>query len=202
MTFGCEVETLRDNGYGKLRHNKKLGETVVKCINNSQHTLRLVPEPRERRSASPGEDLTFVCTSSGADPPPKLTLTAGGRDVKEIYGGSVAPAIVQGRENDHAIQGTLLQLSRELFEDNYLPLECLAHYGNYLMGKEELNLAKAEETRQEARTNYGSGSYRYIYTLLSTPLTSFSAALRLNLTFLMTPSAAIPVAMAGNVAQL
>jgi hypothetical protein len=42
MTFGCEVETLRDNGYGKLRHSKKLGESVVACVNNTGHTLRLV----------------------------------------------------------------------------------------------------------------------------------------------------------------
>jgi len=28
----------------------------------------------------------------------------GGKDVKEVYGGSVAPATVQGRENDHAIK--------------------------------------------------------------------------------------------------
>jgi hypothetical protein len=29
------------------------------------------------------------------------------------------------------------------FVNNYLAVECLAHYESYLMGKEELNLAKA-----------------------------------------------------------
>ncbi len=35
MTFACEVQTLRDNGYGKLRHNKKLGESTVRVRERS-----------------------------------------------------------------------------------------------------------------------------------------------------------------------
>jgi len=65
----------------------------------------LIPEPRERRTAAPGEDVTVVCVSSGATPAPELTLKVGGRDFTEVYGGAVAPAVVQGRENDKAIQG-------------------------------------------------------------------------------------------------
>ena len=30
MTISCEVEVVRDNGYGKLRHNKKLGESPIR----------------------------------------------------------------------------------------------------------------------------------------------------------------------------
>ncbi len=36
MTFACEVQTLRDNGYGKLRHNKKLGESTVRVREESR----------------------------------------------------------------------------------------------------------------------------------------------------------------------
>ena len=30
MTISCEVEVVRDNGYGKLRHSKKLGESPIR----------------------------------------------------------------------------------------------------------------------------------------------------------------------------
>jgi hypothetical protein len=69
------------------------------------NTLRLVSEPLERRTAALGETLTFVCVSTGAFPPPKLTLKLSGRDLQEVNGGSVAPAMVEGRENDKAVQG-------------------------------------------------------------------------------------------------
>ena len=32
MTISCEVEVVRDNGYGKLRHSKKLGESPIRCV--------------------------------------------------------------------------------------------------------------------------------------------------------------------------
>ena len=32
MTFKCEVEVVRDNGYGKLRHSKKLGESPIRSV--------------------------------------------------------------------------------------------------------------------------------------------------------------------------
>lgn len=33
ITIGCEIEVLRDNGYGKLAHSKKLGEVLfIKAI--------------------------------------------------------------------------------------------------------------------------------------------------------------------------
>jgi len=57
MTVRCEVETLGDNGYGKLRHNKKLGETIVKCINNSHWFLNHGSDVPHNLA---GEDLTFA----------------------------------------------------------------------------------------------------------------------------------------------
>ena len=32
MKISCEVEVVRDNGYGKLRHSKKLGESPIRSF--------------------------------------------------------------------------------------------------------------------------------------------------------------------------
>ena len=45
MTMGCEVEVVRDNGYGKLRHSKKLGESPIRAVNSNDHQLIIKPDP-------------------------------------------------------------------------------------------------------------------------------------------------------------
>jgi hypothetical protein len=44
FTIGCEVEVVRDNGYGKLRHSKKLGESPINAVNNLSHQLLVKPD--------------------------------------------------------------------------------------------------------------------------------------------------------------
>ena len=47
MTFKCEVEVVRDNGYGKLRHSKKLGESPIRSV--QFHVLRDNIRRKDRR---------------------------------------------------------------------------------------------------------------------------------------------------------
>ena len=63
MTFACEVQTLRDNGYGKLRTNKKVGESTVSVVNSQNHELVVKPEPANRFTATPGQEVIFTCIS-------------------------------------------------------------------------------------------------------------------------------------------
>ncbi len=105
MTFGCEVQTLYDNGYGKLRHNKKLGESAIRAVDSRDSELVVKPDPANVFTATPGKEASFVCISRGADPPPKLSFMIQGRNLSEMYGGSVIEAHVGGgSKSDYAIQ--------------------------------------------------------------------------------------------------
>ncbi len=146
MTFGCEVTSVRDNGYGKLRHYKKLGESIVSVVNSRDHELLIKKRDGEQNShlsvAAPGEDVTVACVSRGAIPSPKLSLVVQGRNFTEILGGRVDAAHIEGKQA--TLIGKLTDVAEELFKDGYLTIECLAHYDDFLFDKKELSLAREE----------------------------------------------------------
>ena len=149
MTFGCEIASLRDDGYGKLRHNKKLAESYVRVINNQQHQLIITPEIRTVTLGSP---LVVKCESRGSNPSPKLTLKFGDRNVSEIYGGRVA-------QNNQEIVARVDEATQDLFQGrDYVTVECLAHFDDYLFGRKEMSLQRSSQSDYYSAPNYGSST--------------------------------------------
>ena len=117
----------------------------------------------------------------GSVPPPKLSLMIQGRNVTEIYGGSVVEAHVGGgTKSDYAVQvrcntitfnyrnvsrrglpfqGRLVEVAEELFEDGYVRVQCLAHYDDYLFDKKELALAREEPQHSRRQLTPGYSGY-------------------------------------------
>lgn len=44
-----QVEVIRDNGYGKMRHSKKQGHSPVTVIDNRDHQLAIKSDPDQGR---------------------------------------------------------------------------------------------------------------------------------------------------------
>ncbi len=169
MTVGCEVEVVRDNGYGKLRHSKKLGESPINAVNGQDLELAIVKEDADRGLyATPGETLTVACVARGASPAPRLSFVVEGRNLTEMDGANVreidASALLSGSSapsrysssgggvsDDKAIRATILELRDELFRGRFLTIECLAHFDDFLAAKKELALEKKESTTTSDR---------------------------------------------------
>jgi len=174
MTISCEVEVVRDNGYGKLRHSKKLGESPISAVNDQRHQLLIKADPDRGRYASPGETITFSCVSKGADPAPKLSFVIEGKNVSSDIDGAhvrevdVAEALNDGShgssgssEQGVAIIGTLLEVSEDLFRNNYMTVECLAHYDSFLFAKKDMALERQGSSHSRSATvsdRYSSSS--------------------------------------------
>ncbi|XP_059091785.1 uncharacterized protein LOC131887243 [Tigriopus californicus] len=143
MTLGCEVEVIRDNGYGKLRHDKKLGNSIVKAVDNGQHQLILKADPGLQNQAIPDKEVVVSCVSQGANPPPKLSLMVDGRNLTEIYTGTVQEGVVPDQKEVN-LMGRIERLPEHLFKNSYLTIECLAHFDDFLFAKKEISLQKRD----------------------------------------------------------
>ena len=106
MTFACEVESLRDDGYGKMKHYKKLGESLIRVVNNENPELIMKHDPSQGRTAAAGKPLKVTCVSKGADPSPKLSITIGGKNITTLYGGRLKQ-ISSGRYGESGVEGII-----------------------------------------------------------------------------------------------
>ena len=142
MTFACEVESMNDNGYGKLKHNKKVGESVIQVVDNENHELTIKTDPSTGLSAAPGKPVSLTCVSRGADPSPQLSLMFNGQNLTEMYSAQVVE-INAGSPKDTAIKGTLRYPTEDMFDNNELLVKCVAHFGDAIVDKKEITLRKS-----------------------------------------------------------
>jgi hypothetical protein len=63
------------------------------------------------------------------------------------------------RNGDIAIIATILEVPEELFRGNYLTVECLAHYDDFLFAKKEMALEKKDSTTSNQNSGRPGGSY-------------------------------------------
>ena len=147
----------------------------TRAVNDQRHQLLIKPDPDRGRFASPGETITFSCISKGADPAPKLSFVIEGKNVSSDIDGAqvrevdVAEVLNNGGssygsgEEGVAIIGTLLEVSEDLFRNNYLTVECLAHYDSFLYAKKDMALEKQSQSYSRSATvsdRYSSSNRR------------------------------------------
>ena len=160
---------------GKIQFVKKINffdrlirtdSISLRAVNDQRHQLLIKPDPDRGRFASPGETITFSCISKGADPAPKLSFVIEGKnmssgdiaganvrevDVAEaLNGGSYGSSSGSGEEGV-AIIGTLLEVDEDLFRNNYMTVECLAHYDSFLFAKEDMSLERQSPSYSSQR---------------------------------------------------
>ena len=137
----------------------------TRAVNDQRHQLLIKPDPDRGRFASPGETITFSCISKGADPAPKLSFVIEGKNMSagDIAGANVrevdvAEALNGGSygssgsgEEGVAIIGTLLEVDEDLFRNNYMTVECLAHYDSFLFAKEDMSLERQSPSYSSQR---------------------------------------------------
>ena len=79
-----------------------------------------------------------------------------------LNGGSSYGSSGSGEEGV-AIIGTLLEVSEDLFRNNYLTVECLAHYDSFLYAKKDMALEKQSQSYSRSATvsdRYSSSNRR------------------------------------------
>merc|ERR1711936_415445 len=120
MNVKCEVEVLRDNGYGKLSSSKKEAEVPITVVDSTNHQMTVKKGAWSENNqgsmtqyqASLNEPLIVSCASLNVNPSPNLTLTLNGRPWEEIshsasvqdaspnsYSSSSSTKVVEGRVN-------------------------------------------------------------------------------------------------------
>ena len=126
-----------------MRHSKKLGESFVRVINNQNHHLVIKPDPEQGRTAKPGQDYSVACISRGADPAPTLSFMIGGQNASEMYNVQVEN-LPSANGKDVGIIADIRGTPDSLFRNNYLTIECLARFDDFLFDKKEITLDRTE----------------------------------------------------------
>ena len=73
-------------------------------------------------------------------------------DVAEaLNGGSSYGSSSGSGEEGVAIIGTLLEVDEDLFRNNYMTVECLAHYDSFLFAKEDMSLERQSPSYSSQR---------------------------------------------------
>ncbi|CAB4054197.1 unnamed protein product [Lepeophtheirus salmonis] len=126
----CEVDALRDNGYGKLHHSTKEAHEVVTVVDTADWSIKISPEPEhKRRIERNDESLSFKCISKGARPPPALSFSIKGQNLSEFEELAVVRHSYESQD-EIVVEGQLNKLTPDLFENGNLRLviKCYAKY--------------------------------------------------------------------------
>jgi len=165
----CEVEVLRDNGYGKLSSSKKEAEIPIVVVDNTNHQMSLKKGAWNDNNragqvnqyqVSLNQPLIVSCASLNVNPSPNLTLTLNGRPWEEIsHSASVqdaSPNSYSSSSSTKVVEGRINTVIDSMFTSNQvLDIECKATYDDFLFEKKQLRLTKVGQTQDSSR--YGSG---------------------------------------------
>jgi len=164
----CEVEVLRDNGYGKLSSSKKEAEVPITVVDSTNHQMSVKKGAwsesnqgqMSQYQASLNEALVVSCASMNVNPSPNLTLTLNGRPWEET---SATARIQDASPNSgysssstesstKVIEGRIEEVYDNMFTSGVLDIECKASYDDFLFDKKQLRLTK----------NAGTSSGQYV----------------------------------------
>jgi len=179
----CEVEVLRDNGYGKLSSSKKEAEVPITVVDSTNHQMTIKKGAWSQNNqgqssqyqASLNEALVVSCASMNVNPSPNLTLTLNGRPWEETSATAqiqdVSPShgySSSSSTNTKVIEGRIGEVYDNMFNSNVLDIECKATYDDYLFDKKQLRLTKnsgsssgyvRNSNNNNQYSNPNSGSY-------------------------------------------
>jgi len=162
ITLGCEVEVLRDSGYGKLDHSKKITEANVSVADTQGHQLRMkngkwdaYNSGAANHEATVGQPLLVSCISQGTTPSPNLTLFINDQAWKDVSATARTQDLSMGVPSGmKVVEGRLDMVYDSMFgRNNMMVIECKAHIQDYLLTTEHLSLRK--KTNQIVYTNQG-----------------------------------------------
>merc|ERR1711936_1233929 len=160
MNVKCEVEVLRDNGYGKLSSSKKEAEVPITVVDSTNHQMTVKKGAWSENNqgsmsqyqASLNEPLIVSCASMNVDPSPNLTLTLNGRPWEEtsatarIQEASPIPnrgySSSSSEQSTKVIEGHIEQVNNNMFSSGVLDIECKATYDNFLFDRKQLRLTR------------------------------------------------------------
>merc|ERR1712012_1413089 len=162
ITLGCEVEVLRDSGYGKLDHSKKITEANVSVADTQGHQLRIkngkwdaYNSGAANHEATVGQPLLVSCISQGTTPSPNLTLFINDQAWNDVSATARTQDLSMGVPSGmKVVEGRLDMVYDSMFgRNNMMVIECKAHIQDYLLTTEHLSLRK--KTNQIVYTNQG-----------------------------------------------
>merc|ERR1711936_1494863 len=170
MNVKCEVEVLRDNGYGKLSSSKKEAEVPITVVDSTNHQMTVKKGAWSENNqgsmsqyqASLNEPLIVSCASMNVNPSPNLTLTLNGRPWEETS----ATARIQdaspsrgysSSSSTKVIEGRIEEVYDNMFNSGVLDIECKANYEDFLFDKKQLRLTKDSGSS----SGYGKQGGRY-----------------------------------------
>ena len=167
ITIGCEVEVLRDSGYGKLDHSKKISEVFeyqneiskrlslilkveISVADTQGHQLRMKNGKWDSRGsesqheATVGQPLLVSCISQGTNPLPNLTMFINDQPWKEVSGTARVQDLAMGVPTGmKVVEGRLDMVYDSMFgSNNMMTIECKAYFNDYLIETEHLSLRK------------------------------------------------------------
>jgi len=172
----CEVEVLRDNGYGKLSSSKKEAEIPIVVVDNTNHQMSLKKGAWNNNNragqvnqyqVSLNQPLIVSCASLNVNPSPNLTLTLNGRPWEEIsHSASVqdaSPNSYSSSSSTKVVEGRVNTVIDSMFTSNQvLDIECKATYDDFLFEKKQLRLTKVGQSQDTSRYG-GSNGYNSVY---------------------------------------
>merc|ERR1719331_1841266 len=171
----CEVEVLRDNGYGKLSSSKKEAEIPIVVVDSTNHQMSLKKGAWNNNNragqlnqyqVSLNQPLIVSCASMNVNPSPNLTLTLNGRPWEEIsHSASVQDtspnSYSSSSSSTKVVEGRVNTVIDSMFTSNQvLDIECKATYDDFLFEKKQLRLTKAG---QDTSRYGGSNGYNSVY---------------------------------------
>jgi len=173
----CEVEVLRDNGYGKLSSSKKEAEIPIVVVDSTNHQMSLKKGAWNNNNragqlnqyqVSLNQPLIVSCASMNVNPSPNLTLTLNGRPWEEIsHSASVQDtspnSYSSSSSSTKVVEGRVNTVIDSMFTSNQvLDIECKATYDDFLFEKKQLRLTKAGQSQDTSRYG-GSNGYNSVY---------------------------------------
>merc|ERR1719331_3396235 len=171
----CEVEVLRDNGYGKLSSSKKEAEIPIVVVDSTNHQMSLKKGAWNNNNragqlnqyqVSLNQPLIVSCASMNVNPSPNLTLTLNGRPWEEIsHSASVQDtspnSYSSSSSSTKVVEGRVNTVIDSMFTSNQvLDIECKATYDDFLFEKKQLRLTK---DGQDTSRYGGSNGYNSVY---------------------------------------
>merc|ERR1712241_735949 len=155
MNVKCEVEVLRDNGYGKLSSSKKEAEVLITVVDSTNHQMTVKKGAWNENNqgsmsqyqASLNEPLIVSCASMNVNPSPNLTLTLNGRPWDEVSAtANIRDASPRqgysSSPNTKVIEGRIEEVYQNMFNSGALDIECKATFDDFLFDKKQLRLTK------------------------------------------------------------
>merc|ERR1712227_262676 len=163
ITLGCEVEVLRDSGYGKLDHSKKITEANISVADTQGHQLRIKngkwdaynSRNTNQHEATVGQPLLVSCISQGTTPNPNLTLFVNDQAWEDVSATARTQDLTMGVPSGmKVVEGRLDMVYDSMFgRNNMIVIECKAHIQDYMLTSAHLSLRK--KTNQIVHTNQG-----------------------------------------------